>query len=1139
MADKPSDNMQGGVRRLARLVVPALLVALSGCSGLRWASETNLFVNPSFEQLADRSGRPFEGWGGWVHQAPARISVGNVARSGAHSVEIGADRGGKARLLSEKMALAAGRYRVTVHLRGLDVAPGGVDFSLGYDGRFHVLKLAGSFGWTPVEQTFELDRGVDNFQLMVGLHDGGWLWIDDVALERVGDEGVSSSPRLGAEEGGIVPPGPLAADADHCPECGYRNNRDWPRCFACGHELDRGPHRALPRFKVIADFEDGGSGPVKGGRIVTEHAPQGRYALAAEETVSISRPQDWSGYQLFRLDVYNPSAAPRPLLVEVRDAQSKGYWTRVNFETMVPPGTSTVTLPTDMYVGEKSRPGRRLVPEAVTALFLDPKGNRLVFDNLRLERVDADEVLFPGLSAFSFGPADAPLMEGFRRVTAAMRYQPGRGFGWQQAALWRSANVRQPDALYQSFICPRSGSFRVDLPDGRYRVIMNIDSPNGYWGEVPAYTRRRVLANGYPVVDERLDLEGFEKRYYRNADREDLPGLDPFDDYVQRMFRVREFEVAVSGGRLELGFEGEGYAIALSGLVIYPAERATEGKRFWNWITGRRRAQFNDYFRQVRPEATGQTAPVDGFALFSRPFMQPVNAYDGPLAGEALPPFGLRVQAAGGEEVPVTFSVQPSAAVGELRVEVGGLSPAGGEGRPGGRLPMPEIVPGWLDYRIGRRTADGSVYTVAPRYWHPLPAPQAPGVTRTFWLRVKVPAGAAAGPYQATVRVKPARGRARSFPVTIEVLPFTLDRIGDVAVGPWGSSINLPWLARDPGKAARDRTMFAKSLRVLHEAGCTSFSWTPPLKAAARRGLVRLDSAAADDDMALIRASGFDGMIVAYGGDGLGYRMYGDGRGADRDAAAAAGFRDPEAFLKALYASVDRHAVLLDWLPVAWNICDEPSGEEVRGAALNALAHRQAARGLRLTTFTGATSLVGDDPDDPHLALARTLPVPSLNRHDRRSLQAIVAAGNRPAIYNNGNRWTFGRYLKMLVVRQQLALRLAWHFNATAGDPYYALDCREDDYCWFNSNARMDLVPSVTFLADILPGLNDYRYLTTLQRLLRERPDHPAAAAARKVFEAMIDLEPGRDLARPDGSVRYEADRSAVAAAITALSAPP
>ena len=153
----------------------------------------------------------------------------------------------------------------------------------------------------------------------------------------------------------------------------------------------------------------------------------------------------------------------------------------------------------------------------------------------------------------------------------------------------------------------------------------------------------------------------------------------------------------------------------------------------------------------------------------------------------------------------------------------------------------------------------------------------------------------------------------------------------------------------------------------------------------------------------------------------------------------------------------------------------------------------------------------------------RALQIPSLNSHDEASLGVIKDAGGRFSFYNGGNRWTYGRYMKMLVVKHALALRLSWHYNVVAGDPYYALDCREDDYCWFNTNAKGELVPALRMMGQIQPGLNDYRYLSTLERLIKEKPGHPKRAAAKQLFDEMMDLKAGTDRNR---KVDFEADRA-------------
>lgn len=79
----------------------------------------------------------------------------------------------------------------------------------------------------------------------------------------------------------------------------------------------------------------------------------------------------------------------------------------------------------------------------------------------------------------------------------------------------------------------------------------------------------------------------------------------------------------------------------------------------------------------------------------------------------------------------------------------------------------------------------------------------------------------------------------------------------------------------------------------------------------------------------------------------------------------------------------------------------------------------------------------------------------------------------------------------------------SWHWNACAGDPYYALDCREDDYAWCGATPEGQLVPAIHF-EQLRAGLYDYRHLLTLARLAKEKAGTPAAAAARQLIAARL-----------------------------------
>ena len=78
-----------------------------------------------------------------------------------------------------------------------------------------------------------------------------------------------------------------------------------------------------------------------------------------------------------------------------------------------------------------------------------------------------------------------------------------------------------------------------------------------------------------------------------------------------------------------------------------------------------------------------------------------------------------------------------------------------------------------------------------------------------------------------------------------------------------------------------------------------------------------------------------------------------------------------------------------------------------------------------------------------------------------------------------------------------MKFRICWHWNAAAGDPYYALDCREDDYSWCSGSPDGQLIPVDLLRASSAQGLDDYRRLITLARLAKEKAGTPAAAAAR------------------------------------------
>src|SRR5260370_41277312 len=93
------------------------------------------------------------------------------------------------------------------------------------------------------------------------------------------------------------------------------------------------------------------------------------------------------------------------------------------------------------------------------------------------------------------------------------------------------------------------------------------------------------------------------------------------------------------------------------------------------------------------------------------------------------------------------------------------------------------------------------------------------------------------------------------------------------------------------------------------------------------------------------------------------------------------GFHHFPRFLSDIYLQVQGHADQKGWIPVYYNLADEPIGDDLVRAAENAEAYRRAfPKGPPY--FTGASSFKGTNRQDPHFRLSKPLHAVSWNEHD-------------------------------------------------------------------------------------------------------------------------------------------------------------
>jgi hypothetical protein len=345
------------------------------------------------------------------------------------------------------------------------------------------------------------------------------------------------------------------------------------------------------------------------------------------------------------------------------------------------------------------------------------------------------------------------------------------------------------------------------------------------------------------------------------------------------------------------------------------------------------------------------------------------------------------------------------------------------------------------------------------------------------------------------VRLAAERGGSLELPLKLTVRKGTLDAV-DIPVGPWSHTIDLPWFEDEA--AEWNRRMTVKSLRKLREYGFTTVSGLPIVTLRGfKDGRPQLDFSRGDAQMKLLKENGYTMPVVTYCPfHGLNTYF------KDEAAMKAAGFTDYSAFIKAVFGAIQKHADEAGWLPVYWNIGDEPVGGDVLRAAANAEAYRKAfPQGPPF--FTAASSFKGANREDPHFRLSRWLHVADWNLHDESAVKLQQEAGSSWAFYNGGNRWTYGVYLYKAAKQHGMKFRLSWHWNACAGDPYYALDCREDDYCWCNAGPSGELIAAVEF-ERLREGLGDYRRLLTLARLAKEKAGTSAAQEADQLIADLL-----------------------------------
>lgn len=549
---------------------------------------------------------------------------------------------------------------------------------------------------------------------------------------------------------------------------------------------------------------------------VAEHVTQGKQALrmelpaaavAANKTlVTIQAVAGAPLYGKWTASTYWPHY--RWLKVDVHNPLQQDVRIRVcGVPFVLHPGANLVAVKTADASAVRGQSFYSMF-ETVSFEVVGPaKDLSLNLDDLRMEQ-ELPAVIGRRGRMFQFpGPGgDGPVLwPGFTPVGADTTYAPERRFGWTAPAKTRAlvglqGGHRSFDHGLMWGACTNSdASFRVDLPNGRYGVVVVAQPAPGY-GETFAWRKGlTVKLNGkeHSVLEPRTDAE--VRQIVLGAEAWDFrPGACVWEALVRPQFfpptRVVFTEVIDGSLRIELPPASRWHA-----LLVFPEEdkeaALRELGRFnyllaesWDvahpWVSGgtARRLRYIGFHdeaaephivpQRLRALKLGAPDLQRGFVVFQRGLTEAVYPDTIPAAEEATVR-ELRSFAARGERECLTLGLLPLRELRGLRCTASDLVADGGARIPAAAVELRVARHHQKTVIVGHHNKD---YNYQEYYLVRRGAVELyPGSARRLYLDVSVPADAAPGAYRGQVVIADSQGKSlASVPLAFEVLPFRL-----------------------------------------------------------------------------------------------------------------------------------------------------------------------------------------------------------------------------------------------------------------------------------------------------------------------------------------------------------------------------
>ncbi|MBC7465987.1 MAG: hypothetical protein H7256_08340, partial [Bdellovibrio sp.] len=550
--------------------------------------------------------------------------------------------------------------------------------------------------------------------------------------------------------------------------------------------------------------------------LFNNNQPEKDFNIIEKNYVGIKRDIDASAYDSIFVQLENLNPRPLDLNLEIKDSDSKDYWSRVNYYFTASSGHSLVRIPLQLHVGDVSRPGRLINLKKIVSVILAKVNVSTSIQDLKIQKIyfDKDISIVPdGVYAFDFGAADTPVFPGFIGVTDQAQYSKKIGYGFENAKFWtpylHAEDSLQPDSLYRDAVFIPQGVFKVDLPNEVYSVILNLDFSSGYWGEFPLFKKRKVFIQNKEVLNLTLSRDQAAARYFQFSQNDDSVDDDFFSKYYGSIFKEYKLSTVVSNGQLEIRFEGDNcaenpcFGMALTSLIIIPSKLKEKENTFLANLLKQRKKEFQQNF-SFTFKSTLAVPPAEktGVKWFKYPLMNDLPETHFPARFDSKP---IELTLLRGQTSSASIAVVNFDSDARFTIKTEKKSSFAIKAWPVSRL-------------ITRLQPAGKSFTVAERY---LSTDNSFLIKRNRNRRVWLEATAEnlpPGTYSSLVTVSSAKSILK-IPIHLKVLNWALPAV-DFPVGPFNSTIQESWWFAGENNF-REEKLLQQSFKMMNSVGLT------------------------------------------------------------------------------------------------------------------------------------------------------------------------------------------------------------------------------------------------------------------------------------------------------------------------------